>query len=54
LKQELKEARENVSNRMKYISEEIKRQETVIKEMQEKQDKSRQGIKRIQEQQVVN
>ncbi|KAI1300169.1 Prefoldin subunit 6 [Halotydeus destructor] len=50
LKQDLKESKDNVANRIKYISEELKRHETSIKDLESKQDDQREVIAKLQQQ----
>jgi len=47
---DLKEAKDNVNSRIKYISEEIKRHDTVISELSEQQEKQREVVTKLQQQ----
>lgn len=48
IKQDLSEARMNVQKRIDYIQGEVKRHEKSIKELQEKQEKKRETITKLQ------
>lgn len=50
IKQDLSEARMNVQKRIDYIQGEVKRHEKSIKELQEKQEKKRETITKLQQQ----
>ena len=50
IKQNLSEARMNVQKRIDYIQGEVKRHEKSIKELQEKQEKKRETITKLQQQ----
>jgi prefoldin beta subunit len=47
MQQNLKEAKENVNNRIKYITDEIKRQEETIKDIEKKMELHREAINGI-------
>ena len=49
MKQPLKEAKDTVENRIKYLKEEIKRQEGLVKELEKKQEQQREQIRSIQQ-----
>lgn len=49
MKQNVKDAKENVTNRIKYITDEIKRQEDTLKDIEKKQETHREAIRTIQQ-----
>ncbi|CAG0888091.1 unnamed protein product [Cyprideis torosa] len=50
IRQDLEEAKNNVSKRMEYISNEIKRHEATLKSLEGKQETAREAIAKIQHQ----
>ncbi|ESN92141.1 hypothetical protein HELRODRAFT_89869 [Helobdella robusta] len=52
VKQDTVEATQNVEKRIKYISDEIKRHEGLIKEVESKQDSLRETITKLQSQSI--
>lgn len=49
MKQPLKDAKETVENRIKYLNEEIKRQDSLVKDIEKKQQQQREQIREIQQ-----
>ncbi|KXJ29644.1 prefoldin subunit 6 [Exaiptasia diaphana] len=49
VKQDLEEAKQTVSKRIDYISGEMKRQDTLIKDMEKKKTTSRDGLSKLQQ-----
>ena len=49
MKQPLKEAKDTVENRIKYLNEEIKRQDGLVKDIEKKQEQQREQIRQIQQ-----
>jgi peptidoglycan hydrolase CwlO-like protein len=54
MKQDLKESKTNVNNRIQYIQEEVKRHEDQIKDMEAKQESQREVIGKLQAQMQAN
>merc|ERR1719187_698849 len=49
-KQDLEEAKSNVGKRIEYLTSESKRQETLLKDLDKKQDSQREIISKLQQQ----
>jgi len=50
VKQDLEEAKQTVAKRIEYITNEIKRQETLLKDLEKKQETQRETIQKLQQQ----